>query len=381
MAQLCFQEKVTPVKFVLNSKFSESAAGMVCIKGLYNRLIENGFDAMLNDWDNYDRYDVVIFMAYDPQIDRARMQNPDIKIGLADPKPGSKSDVKKADFIMVSSLEQRELFLKHNANCFIYYMIPDFDSFDYVHRPKERIVIGYHGNKVHLNSFYKQVTPALNLLGTQYDIELHAIYNVEKLGKWTLGRPDEKKCRVVDLQWYENCYQDYFKNIDIGIVPNLYPMEHEGLIKKFFSTSPYFFLETEDDHLIKYKFSSNAGRTFVFGAFGIPVVTEAVPSAGDVIQDGYSGSLVLYAHGWYYALEKLIRSVELRKTYGSNLKIRIEDYFSQEMTFQRFISYLENLAPPKGEKLVFKASKPLFWKEMGADKIQKIRMKIKRTMN
>jgi len=363
-------------KFVLNTNHLESAASLVCIKGLFNQLTKSGYEAVINDWENYDKYDYVIFMAYDPQIDFAREQNPNIKIGLADPKPSSIRDAKNADFLMVSSIEQRELFLKYNQNIFIYYMIPDFDSFNIEYTKKDKIVIAYHGNKIHLNTFYKEITPVLEKLGEEYNLEFRAIYNIKNFGKWELSRPDERKCKVIDLQWYENCYKDYFSDVDIGIVPNLYPLEYTGVIKSFFKTSKYFFKETENDHLIKYKFSSNAGRIFVFGTFGIPVISEAVPSAGDVIKDGYSGSLVLYSHGWYKSLKEMIDSVEKRKIYGVNLKNNIERDFNKNLIFSNFIGFLSSLEVRKD--IILKYKKPCFIKEMIKDIFIKIKKKLRR---
>ncbi len=364
------------MRFVLNTKFLKTPSSLVCIEGLYQLLIKNGYKAAINDWEHYDQYDYAIFMAYDSQIHKARQQNPKIKIGLSDPKPNSVKDALAADFLLVSSIEQRELFLKYNNNIFIYYMIPEFEFYSIDYKEKDKIVIGYHGNKIHLNTFYNHITPALNKIGNRYNIELHAIYNIKHLGKWTIGRPDERKCKVKDLQWYEDCYKDYFKDIDIGIVPNIYPLEKDRFIKKYCTTAKYFFSETESDHLVKYKFSSNAGRIFVFGMFGIPVVSEAVPSSGDIIRDGYSGKLVLYSHGWYSALEEMIKSCDLRKIYGRNLKNFLSDNYSRDIIFKNFISFLNTLKPTESIDLTGK--KPFFLLEMGMDLIRKVKKKIKK---
>ena len=100
----------------------------------------------------------------------------------------------KSDFCLVSSYEQREVFLKFNKNLFVYYMIPNFDSYSVVHKKKTQPKIFYHGNKIHLNTSYYGLTPALNQLGEKYNIEFNAIYNIDKLGKWRIGRPDQKLC-------------------------------------------------------------------------------------------------------------------------------------------------------------------------------------------
>ena len=49
-------------------------------------------------------------MPIDQEIDKARKQNPDILIGLADLNLKFASDTsKKADFLIVSSIKQRDL--------------------------------------------------------------------------------------------------------------------------------------------------------------------------------------------------------------------------------------------------------------------------------
>ena len=53
------------MNFVLNTTNLSSAAAVVCIDGLAQQLQALGHRAVINDWDNYNRYDVAIFMAAD----------------------------------------------------------------------------------------------------------------------------------------------------------------------------------------------------------------------------------------------------------------------------------------------------------------------------
>lgn len=328
------------MRFVLNTKNLFSPASLVCIKGLASELVALGHQADINDWVNYDKYDVAIFMADDFDLSAVRAANPGILIGVADPKPNSERQAKEADFCIVSSIEQREAFMPLNRNLFIYYMIPNFESGTVVHRAKERYRILYHGNKVHLNGSYHGLVPALNELGRRYPIQFDVIYNIAALGPWTMGRPDPELCPTNDLQWYPDCYKSYFADADIGVVQNLLPWRRENLSRKLSVVSRALLLESRYDHMTKFKSSANAGRAFVFGYFNIPVVADAVPSTVDAIVDGYSGRLVLTAEGWFDALEDLLLSPARRQKLASNFRRSIDERFAPSVSARRLVEFL-----------------------------------------
>jgi glycosyltransferase involved in cell wall biosynthesis len=331
------------MKFVLNTRYPDSAAAHVCIGGLSKRLTRLGHTVVLGDWENYERYDVAIFMAAEADCKLVRSINPDILIGIADPKPSTQKQAKEADFCIVSSIEQREIFMHLNRNLFIYYMIPDFKWELVDHKEKEQYRIVYHGNKVHLNAAYQGLVPALNELGKKYPIQFDAIYNVKALGRWEMGRPDQRYCPTNDLQWYPNCYHHYLRNADIGVVQNIMPWRYEGLVRRLGRVSQTLLLEDRFDHQVKYKSSANAGRAFVFGYFGIPVVADAIPSTSDAIIDGKSGRLVLSADGWYDALEELILSADLRREMAGHFRQSITERFAPEVSATRLVKFLSDL--------------------------------------
>ena len=333
------------MNFVLNASNPDSAAALVCIHGLARQLRLLGHEVAINDWNNYGRYDVAIFMAADADCQLVRTSNPNVLIGIADPKPNTEQQTREADFCIVSSIEQREIFMSLNRNQFIHYMIPDFDADPVQHRTKNCHRIVYHGNKVHLNGSYRGLVPALNELGKKYPIQFDAIYNIDALGLWTMGRPDATVCPTRDLQWYPNCYKEYLADADIGVVQNLIPWRQEGLVRRLGMVSRTLLLEDSYDHMTKFKSSANAGRAFVFGYFGIPVVADAVPSAGDAIVDGYSGRLVLSAEGWYDALEELILSPQLRQQLAANFRSEIDERFAPVISARRLVKFVSTLQP------------------------------------
>jgi glycosyltransferase involved in cell wall biosynthesis len=340
------------MKFVLNAKNIDTPAALVCIRGLAHQLEKCGYEVALNDWDNYHYYDVIIIMSKDSNYDLIKKINPNILYGLADPKTSCIEQAKKADFCIVSSIEQREAFLSINRNIFIYYMIPEFDFTKIIHKDKKITKIVYHGNKVHLNAAYLTLIPALNEISKSHSIQFDVIFNLRELGSWTFGRPKNNNNFVInELQWYPNCYIDYFKDADIGVVPNYIPVRNYKLIKYLGTISTKILLEEKNDYLNKYKPSTNAGRIFVFGYFGIPVIAEAVPSACDALIDQYSGRLVLNKFGWYEALEALIISKEERNKLSSNFNTMIAERFSPEVSTNRLVDYLNNIKPKNRIKI------------------------------
>lgn len=328
------------MKLVINTNYKFSA-GTSVLNGLERRLREANFDVSINDWENYDKYDVSIFMAPDSKVREAKKINPNILCGIFDPKvslPWQIKEIESADFLIVSSIEQKESLLKYNKNIFIYYMFPDIKEVKKEHIEKDKIIIGYHGNKQHLSAM-KDVSWALDKLAKKYDIEFRAIYNIKKLGKWNKNVP--KVCPVKHVQWSEETLSSDLINCDIGVVPSVLPAS------RFFSRplSSFFFNKEgyhNNDYVERFKFSNNPGRIYVFSQLGIPVVTDFTPSACQIIKDGESGFLVGTKEGWYEALKKLINNVKIRNDFSKNLKDNISRSYSVEKNFGQFLAFISN---------------------------------------
>lgn len=330
------------VRILLNAH-ADDPGSCVCITGLHRRLVEAGVDATLNDWDHYDRYDVAVFMAYDDDMAAARSANPRIRIVLADPKqsaPRHLAVAREADFLMVSSVEQRDVFYRHNRNVLIHYMFPPMLAVDRVHVAKDPIVIGYHGNRVHLECMFETVTPALNALAKARRIEFWALYNVDLLGRACIGLPDPALVPVRHIQWSQErapgsfvsrvFYED-FAQVDIGIMPNAIPirdrlaaLESTAYPESEFAYEPF-------DHLIRFKASTNPGRLYPFSRLGIPVVADFTPSASQFIRDGESGFIVSSPHGWFEALGSLASSADLRNRTARGLRETVDRAYDRQV--------------------------------------------------
>jgi glycosyltransferase involved in cell wall biosynthesis len=332
------------MKFTINTNYQ--SAGTVVLNGLVRRLSEVGHSVTKNDWANYADYDLAIFMAPDSKVREAKKMDSKIICGIFDPKISRSwqiEEAKAADFLIVSSIEQRETFLKYNKNIFIYYMFPDTVEIKKEHKTKDKIIIGYHGNKQHLDAM-AEASWALDEVAKEHNIEFWAIYNIKKLGKWRLNTP--KICPVKHIQWSEETQLSDLSQCDIGLVPSVLPT-----LKLFARPFRSFFYNLQgynnDDYVIRYKMSNNPGRIYVFSQLHIPVITDFTPSACEIIKDGVSGMLVGGRSGWEAALKKLINNVSSRESISRNLKDSIDKNYSPDITFEKFLLFLKSLNEKK----------------------------------
>lgn len=327
------------MKIVINTNYI--SAGTVILNGIERRFIEAGFTVVKNDWKNYLDYDVAIFMAPDSKIKEAKSINKNLFCILFDPKVSLDwqiKEIKIADLLIVSSIEQKEYLLKYNKNTFIYYMLKDVPNIIKEHTKKEKIIIGYHGNKQHLSAM-GDVSWALDELVKNYDIEFRAMYNIEKLGKWTKNVP--KICPVKHLQWSEEGTISEMSKCDIGIVPSVL---HNS---PFWGRPIRTFIINDEgyhnhDYVQRFKFTNNPGRIQVFSQFSVPVVADFTPSACQIIKDGESGFLVGTKEGWYCAIESLIKDYKLRNRFSKNLQLKFLE-ITPDTTFNKLVDLIKEM--------------------------------------
>ena len=338
------------MKIVLNLG-ADDTAGSRCIRGLWERLVEAGIDATLNDWDHYDRYDVAVFMGYENDVAGAKRQNTRIRVALADPKQSKTEWVqaaRAADFLMVSSIEQRDVFYRLNRNILVFYMFPLMPPVEKVHKDKEPIVIGYHGNRVNLECMFGGVQLALNELSRRRSIEFWAVYNVAELGQARFGIPDSNLVRTRHIQWspemppgstVSTSLYEELARADIGIVPSAIPIRDRlRMLEEVAHPQPEFRYEPFD-YLLRFKASSNPGRIYPFAQLGIPVVADSAPSFSQFIHDGESGFIASSPQGWLEALETLADSADLRNKTAHQLRLSVRKAFDRQV--DEFVAFCQ----------------------------------------
>ena len=329
------------MNIVFNTNYSNSPSSIFYTQGL-GSIDEITF----NDRANYHKYDVALFMTYNDDLEDivvAKKENPKIKIGVLDPRGRKQIEpfLSYIDFFIVDSLEMKDFFSQYNRPICLYAEYPYFEGKIKKHVAKDKVVIGYHGNKVHLAGMYPHVTRAIELLGEEHDLEFWMVYNIKELVKLNFGLPINVKLR--HIQWYETVYDEELSKVDIGIVPGLMPIRNIDKIRRKAGVCKYMFLDSEDDYIIKFKMPSNPGRIIVFARLGIPVVADFYPSALQLIQDGQTGLLACSAGGWFCALEKLIKDCDLRQRLSDNLQSLVNERFDYKVQNQNLLGFLKNI--------------------------------------
>lgn len=346
---------------VINTEY-EGAGPKVWVHDLRPKLEAFGHTVTRNDWDSYEKYDAALFMAPDSAVRTAKEQQPDIITVLMDPKLNlDTADARAANLLVVSSIEQKDRFLSYNDNILIY---PPYPEYQYQTNVSANhtgdIVIGYHGNKLHLHQFGSSVTPALEALGERYDIELLAIYNIDAHGIWRTNVPNSVD--VTHIQWSPSVYSQHLARSDIGIVNDLLPMNNllshlgtqhlsidlvAGMDNLIGSAARFVFGRKygydNNDYLMRFKYTCNSGRIYPFSQLEIPVVASATPSNGQVITHGESGFLATSEAGWHHYLKELIEDVDLRKKVASNLRSKIDTTRSPDKSARLLEERLINL--------------------------------------
>ena len=71
---------------------------------------------------------------------------------------------------------------------------------------------------------------------------------------------------------------------------------------------------------------SNSGRIILFGFYGVPVISDAFPSALQLIQHGKNGFISMNSYHWRANIITLIENASLRLAMGKNLSESCEPY-------------------------------------------------------
>lgn len=353
------------MRIVLNSHVDDPSS-RAAIFGLHARLRARGVDATLNDWNGYGPYDVAVFLGYDHEIERARRENPRIRVALADPKQSRRElleAARSADLLLVSSVEQRDVFLRQNRNVVVLYMFPPMRVRERIHTAREPIVIGYHGNRIHLECMYDGLKLALEELGRRRSIEFWAIYNIDTHGRARIGVPDEGLVPTRHIPWNDErapdsevsiVFYEELAKVDIGVVPSELPVRDRlRALEATAYDEPQFAYEPFD-HLVRFKASANPGRLYPFAQLGIPVVADFFPSASQCIRDGESGFVVSSAYGWLEALETLADDPELRSAMARRLREDLEQ--AHQAQVDHFLEACERPLKPRPAPLAGRPS-------------------------
>ena len=295
---------------------------------------------------NFADYDVALFMTYDyTLVEQIKGLFPRLKIGIMDPrKPALLEATPHCDFLVVDSIEMEDYWRCAAKPLFRYVEYPRFpinqQEVDKIVNLKanktvdDKIYIGYHGNALHIMEGPTTFSAALTELATKYEIELLLMHNSvppKFVDRYEQALPSNVK--TTQVEWHMDNYMKFLSLADIGIVPNS------------LGATPHTPSTTGDpntDYCLSFKMTSNPGRFITFGLLGIPVVADFFPSSLEYLQND-NGLVAHSKDGWFYSLEKLIKSASLRKRMGTNLRNLVKQEFDFEKQNEKFASFLLSL--------------------------------------
>ena len=289
--------------------------------------------------------DVLITKPGDVNIDEIKRDYPGLLIGVVHPTDYTENllaDTKAADFFICGSIEEQDYYLRYNRNTFVLPHIENEWPVSKCHFQKDVITLGYHGNLHHLEQFLGRADLAIDALARQFQLKLKVIYNT-KLGEWRIGRPN---IPVTVVPWDMNSLAYELMDVDIGLVPATSPIsekERLEIVDHLLDTRAGGVGGFRNDYVIRFKNSTNAGRAFVFMQLGIPVVADFCPELCSVIQHGHSGFLAHSAHGWHDSLNKLIASVEVRRSTAEHARRFFASRYNREHHAEGFTHFVSEL--------------------------------------
>lgn len=294
---------------------------------------------------NYADYDVILFMGYDPKVSEARKVNPSARIGVIDIRPSILQGALGADFVIANGIEVQDVLSEYFENIFLYPICPELNVRPKEHTDHSPLIVGYHGNKVHLTAVMPYISAALDELAKQYPIELWAIYDLQGLGSLPFDICDSASVKVRFFQWAEDVYEKVLAQADVGIVPNTIPFHDSLLAKRQIAPLSSAFQPHETDILLRFKSTTNPGRIYIFSQLGIPVVAGFAPSAAQVIRHGSNSYLANSAGGWYQCLRSLLDSASLRNEMGHKLYEEYHANASPKVLNPKLVEFIRDLKP------------------------------------
>ncbi len=266
--------------------------------------------------------------------------------GLVHPSNLSRSNlnlIDKVDFLITGSIEEKDYYSFLNKPIIRFPQLEKIDFKIKKHINRKKIVIGYHGNLEHLEEM-DELKKALEKLNLKYNILLTVIYD-KKLGKWVRGRPN---IPIKEVDWSLSNLTKEISKFDIGIVP----CTNNFFLDKYKSYNLFSFLvkfltggknRRINDYIIRFKVTSNAGRSFIFHQLGVPVIGDFWPSNFEILGNPKFGLMAHSETGWYKCLEELISSPKKRKFLSKNAQLEFKRRYDPIYWSKNFITELKKI--------------------------------------
>lgn len=294
---------------------------------------------------NYNLYDIVLFMGGSNSASYAKAINKKILCGIVDPRSLKSDEFKDIDFIIANGIESKIFFSIKNLPCIIYPTYPIVSlSKNNEKKENEFLVLGYHGNKLHLEGMMPRITSAIQKIQKNIPVHLIAMYDIAGLGKSQIITTSNLGFKVNHIQFSYDNFVNYISKCDIGLVPQLLtPQNNVGFLKKIFSKSRVDRNNSDVNYNLNFKCTTNLGRHFVFCQYKIPIITDITPSVCTFVDHGKSGYICYSSDSWYLALQALATDKDKRKKFGEKIYNKWQQNYTPEELNKNLISELNIL--------------------------------------
>ena len=267
----------------------------------------------ISDQYEYKHFDIAIFMGGAIDSFNAKKNNPNIKCVVIDSRSGHYDRIDFTDLLISNGIENYLFNLNNKYKNFIYPTYPKIDYKNKNSKNNKNLIIGYHGNKIHLEAMYPRITDALKNINKSNKIELFAMYNVKGLGESKIVNSNKLGFTVKHIQYSHENYIKYLSKADIGIVPQLIPTKDNFFIRYLETSNFNKYNQSYNDYKLRFKDTTNLGRHFIFCQLRIPFISDITPSSCIFVKNEINGFLSHSTSNWEYYIKLLISDTELRK--------------------------------------------------------------------
>ena len=335
------------MKIIFIAKKLESASYLFYKKS-FSRMkkidsqISIDFHSIYDDYD-YQNYDFVFFMGGAIEVKKAKDINSGIKCVVIDSRYGHKDSLENIDLVVSNGFEN---YLFNNSSAYKNFIYPTYPELSFLNNHSKKnnnLILGYHGNKIHLESMLPRITDSIKELNKKYTTELWAMYNLKNLGKSKKITSNKLGFKVKHIQYSYDNYNKYLSQADIGLVPQLIPYE-DNLISKLISKISFGSSNMSyGDYLLRFKDTTNLGRHFVFSQLRIPIISDITPSSISFIKNEKNGFLAYTSKNWLDYLLNLAANDKLRKNIANEAFNDWSKNYSHDKLNIKFINLLKSL--------------------------------------
>ena len=253
-------------------------------------------------------------------------------VGLINPPLDKKYN--HVNFVIVGSVLEKIYAQKYYENVFVYELIEDkYNNCELkVHKNSDEIVLGTHGNHVHLHKF-KNTLKIINEWKVGKKIKFVNITDDVKKSEQIL-KSLKLNYEIEHKKWEYKKFEKDLKQIDIGLINFMFSQ------KNFFNAPRFGKYKT--DFNFRFKSKTNLGRAFVFYQLGIPLIHDLNPESFFI---NYSEEVSLFYHSKKTLLNSLekLSEPENRNNLSKNANRKFKELYLSKNIADEFIFFLKNI--------------------------------------